>query len=97
LIGACIGKDQGNFILNEWNQLFELRNLTTMLCLKVFKIFISDSFNSHLNNLFDKSIFGDDEDARLFSENLSDLLNLARTDISEASEDYLFVLSKKGI
>ncbi len=42
-------------------------------------------------------IFGDDEGALIFSQELSDLLNLARTDISEVSEDYLFVLSKKGI
>ena len=42
-------------------------------------------------------VLGDDESALMGSEKFSDLLNLARTDISEVHEDYLFVLSKQSV
>lgn len=42
-------------------------------------------------------IFGNEESTLMSSKNLSDLLNLVRTDISEVDEDYLLVLSQQGI
>jgi hypothetical protein len=42
-------------------------------------------------------VFGDKEYTVEISEEFSDLMNLARTDISKVNEDYLLVLSKQGI
>jgi hypothetical protein len=42
-------------------------------------------------------IFGDEEGTVEVSEEFSDLMNLARTDISKVDEDHLLMLSKQGI
>ena len=42
-------------------------------------------------------VFGDEEGTVEVSEEFSDLMNLARTDISKVDEDHLLMLSKQGI
>jgi len=71
---------------------------------KMSEFFLLNSFGSHLDDFSHEGlskgniyVFGDEEGTLIFPEEFSDLLNLARTDISEVNEDYLFVLSKKGI
>lgn len=68
-----------------------------MFSFQMFEFLILNSFSSHCDNFFDKGVLGDEESALMMSENLSDLLNLVRTDISKVDENYLLVLSKKGI
>lgn len=68
-----------------------------MFSLKMFELLIFDSLGSHSDNFFDKGVFGNKESTLLLSEKFSDLLNLARTDISKVNQDYLLMLTKQSI
>lgn len=88
---------QSHFVLEKWAKDAKFGYFGSMLGFEVFEFFFLDSFSPHSDDFVDKGVFGDDEGALIVSENFSDLLNLARTDISEVHEDYLLVLSKQGI
>lgn len=68
-----------------------------MFSLKMFEFLLLDSLSSHSDNFLDKGVFGNKESTLLVSEKFSDLLNLARTDISEVNQDYLLMLTKQSI
>jgi hypothetical protein len=61
------------------------------------EFFFVDTFSSEFDDFFDEGVLGNDESSVVGSKSLSDLLDLIRSDVSEVSEDNLFVSSEEFI
>lgn len=89
-----ITEDKGDFILKNWAQDFKFWDFTTEL-FKMFEFFFLDTFSSEFDNSLDEGVFGNDEGSVVGSKSLSDLLDLVGSDVSEVSENDLFVSSEE--
>lgn len=89
--GIC--KDESNFILEERDETFKLWKESSELFCEIFEFIFLNTFSSHSDNLLSESVFVNNEGSIIFSQCLSDLVNLGRSDIGEVSKDDLFMIA----
>ena len=91
-----ITEDKSDFVLKDWAQDFKFWDFTTEL-FKMSEFFTVDTFSSEFDDSLDEGVLGNDEGSVVGSKSLSDLLDLVRSDVSEISENDLFVSSEEFI
>lgn len=91
-----ITEDKSDFVLKDWAQDFKFWDFTTEL-FKMSEFFTVDTFSSEFDDSLDEGVLGNDEGSVVGSKSLSDLLDLVRSDVSEVSENDLFVSSEEFI
>lgn len=91
-----ITEDKSDFVLKDWAQDFKFWDFTTEL-FKMSEFFTVDTFSSEFDDSLDEGVLGNDEGSVVGSKSLSDLLDLVGSDVSEVSENDLFVSSEEFI
>jgi len=63
----------------------------------VLELILFNSFDSHLDDLLGESVLIDDEMSTICSEGLTDLVDLAGTDVGKVGQNNLLMVAKKFI
>lgn len=95
-VNWSVTEDKGDFVLEDWAQDFKFWNFSTEL-FEVLEFFFLDAISSEFEDFFDEGVFGNDKGSVVGSKSLSDLLDLVGSNVSEVSENDLFMSSEEFI